>query len=425
MIIVGLQDFAMPAAKWLDAGTSLSFIRALEQLAEVGYTCHAILREHHISYQMTAPVRGVYYHFTNKNFTEDDNVHNHLQNLRPDIVLYNCCWYDKVPELLNLMQILLPDCCHILRTHHEVRRVLPPNLATQVCALTDGLIMSTQHDINYIHSLGIKHPKIYLCPFGVDVAYFGSINNHSPQRDIDVSASCSANPIKNGPLLVKVFDTMKMRGFKVLNVVGETTDKYRETLQKSKVYFAPTLSEASGSRSLLEAIAAGAYPVCIDECLSTVDLVNHYNGTVVSSTKNDVEAICDVLEKCIVSMSHSWKQPSPTDMKQHTEEVEISKLQDILLHTDVLSALTPVRIIIDVLCSKFGIQTTDVHEKLKMVIMLCGECDPVARITVARIISEQWEKIGLPPQYQFGFLEKIRDPSYSFNLIRELKWMIK
>lgn len=420
MIIVGLQDFAMTAAKWLDAGTSVSWIRALEKLAEEGHTCYAILREHHVSYEMTVPIRGVHYHFTNKDFVDDDKVCSNLQNLRPDVILYNCCWYEKVPALLTCMQILLPDCRHILRTHHEVKRVLPPILASKICALTDGLIMSTQHDIEYIYSLGITHPIIYLCPFGVEAAYFYCNNNPCSQRDIDVCASCSANPIKNGSLLSNVFAEMKTRGFNVLNVVGQALDKYRDILQHSKVYFAPTLSEASGSRSMLEAIAAGAYPVCVSECESTTDLVNHYNGTVISSMDNNIITICDILEKCI-SISHSWKYPELEDMKKHTEGTEISTLKDVLLVSDVLYSSTPVRAIIDALCLQFCIPMMDAHDKLKKAMTLC--CDYAVKITVESVISEQWEQNGLASQYKFGFLEKLGNPS--FNLIRELKWVIK
>lgn len=419
MLFIGIQDYPMPAAKWLDAATSVSWLKAFEKLAANGHVCHAILQEHHVSYHMSAPIRGVYYHFFNKEINENEDVFSIIHNLKPDVLMYNCCGYNKVLKLLSRMQSILPACKHILRTHHEVKRVMPLELAARICMLADGIIVSTQHDIDYIQSLGITSPTLSLCPFGVDIAYFGETTALS--RDIDVSASCSLNPVKNGPLLAKVFEIMKQRGKNVVNILGQSPEVYRNTLQRSKVYFAPTLSEASGSRSLLEAITAGAYPVCSAECESTMDLIKLYNGTFVSTEKDTIETICNILEDCLENKRISWKQPTQDNMEIHSDDSEITTLINILSIHDEYKSQTPVHSIINTLCTRLGYQSDDMYEKITKTIEFCR--DRSKKAFISEIISKEWEKLGLPLKYQWGFLDKIGNSS--FNLLKELEWVIK
>lgn len=419
MLFVGIQDFAMPAAKWLDAATSVSWLRAFEKLAADGHICHAILQEHHITYHMSTPIRGVYYHFINKKINEDDDVFSVIHNLKPDVIMYNCCVYNKIPALLSRMQSLLPACKHTLRTHHEVKRVMPPDLATKICSLVDGLIISTQHDIDYMQSLNIMSPTPSLCPFGVDIAFFGE--NTKLSRDIDFSASCSLNPVKNGSLLANVFEMLKQRGYIVVNILGQSPAVYRKILQRTKVYFAPTLSEASGSRSLLEAIAAGAYPVCSAECHSTMDLIRLYNGTSISTEQNTVENICNILQDCLNNKSLHWKSPSQSQMDIYSEQNEIRTLRNILLNHDDYRCQTPVRMIINMLCKQFDYNIDDLQAKTTKAIEVSRDIDK--KSIISELINKEWEKLRLPSQCKWGFIEKVGNSS--FNLIKELEWVIK
>ncbi|KAF6252729.1 hypothetical protein COO60DRAFT_1643862 [Scenedesmus sp. NREL 46B-D3] len=327
MRIVGLQDFAMAAQAWLDESTSVSWLRAFERLAaEGGHEAHAVLREHtHDYYAMEQPTRGVGYVFTK---AHGKRLAEAVCRLRPDVVMYNCCYYARLPELMAVVRQQLPSAVQVVRTHHEVRRVLPRPLLAAVLANADHVIVSTDADWEYVVGSGGLPSSHSVIPFGVDVPYY-CCQAHAAQQagGLDFAASCSGNPVKNLPLLKAVFAELAGRGYSTCNILGQPKAQYARLLQSARVYFSTSTSEASGSRSLLEAYACGAYPVVAAECVSACEVVGKLGrGQVVDTASASAAAIADRLEAVLASLPPARSSPAAQQLTDYGEEQEVRAL---------------------------------------------------------------------------------------------------
>ncbi|WIA10884.1 hypothetical protein OEZ85_011050 [Tetradesmus obliquus] len=293
MKIAAVQDFPMAAPAWLDANTSVSWLRAFERMAaEGGHEAHAIMREHNYEYTMSRPIRGIHYVFTRGH----EKFAGILHKIRPDVVMYNNCCYARLPGLMKAVRQLLPDAVQVVRTHHEVKRVLPRPLLAEVLANADHMIVSTEADWEYISTTTPAPLQHSIIPFGVDVPYF--LARPPCARTTDFSASCSGNPVKNLPLLKRVFAELASRGYTTQNILGQPREQYAQQLCSTKVYFSPSTSEASGSRSLLEAYACGAYPVVAAACASACEVVSKLGR---GQAVDDERTMADVLEAALLS----------------------------------------------------------------------------------------------------------------------------
>lgn len=320
MRIIGVQDFPMAAPAWLDDTTSVSWLRAFEQLAEAGHEVFAILREHNYDYKMARPIRGVRYIFTKTH----EKFAQLIKELEPDRIMYNCCYYWRLPTLMQTVKALCPTAHHIIRTHHEVKRVLPKPLLAQVLEHADHMILSTHADWEAVAAIEPVQQHTII-PFGVDLNYYGCCASQC-SKTLDFIASCSGNPVKNLPLLKSVFEELAARGYTTQNVVGMPKQQYAQRLQSARVYFSPTTSEASGSRSLLEAYASGAYPVVSAQCVSTCELVALFGGSVTDTESGNVKSIADHLERVLHSLPDALSGIKLTKLSSYSEDQEVSDL---------------------------------------------------------------------------------------------------
>lgn len=310
----------MAAPAWLDVGTSVSWLRAFERLScEQGLETHAVLREHHYDATMSAPIRGVHYTFVKPY----DKLAGSITGLQPDVVFYNNCQYAKLPQLMRQVADGAPGVRQIVRTHHEVRRVLPPALLAQVLEHADHIIVSTRADTEALAEVPLRRPYSVI-PFGVDVPYYAQTAEEA--KTIDFIASCSSNPVKDLPLLRSAFAILASRGFTTLNVLGRAKAEYARLMRSARVYFSPTTSEASGSRSLLEAYACGVYPVVSRTCASTCELVGKLGGHIIDTAHGDAAAVADELEQVLKALPELPK----ADLKPFSEAAEVRQLAWLL-----------------------------------------------------------------------------------------------
>ena len=69
---------------------------------------------------------------------------------------------------------------------------------------------------------------------------------------------------------------MNLIGFKSKNITGISRLELSHYLKRSKIFFLTSLTEASGSRILLEAINSGCMPVVFEECKTAVEVINEH-----------------------------------------------------------------------------------------------------------------------------------------------------
>lgn len=339
--VLGVQDYKMNAAKWLDAGVSLSWLRAFEAMASAdaagSVRLHALVREPHFETVMEVPVRGVHYRF----YCDRMAVARHVRDVDPDVIVYNFWEYDHAPDILAVANAAAPAALHVLRVHHELRAAMAPALLARVLQVVDAFIVPTRHDRAYLLEQGCDPAAttISIIPFGVDVDFFADSlpsRDDRAQRALHCVASCSANPVKNAPLMRAVFARLDDEGYKTRNLIGAKRAVYREVLRSARVYFAPSASEASGSRSLIEALAAGCLPVVARECASAVDVVARFGGFTVQTLPDGEEqderirdAATETVKGAIAAMAEGasgWDAPHPADMADLSEKHEIAAL---------------------------------------------------------------------------------------------------
>jgi hypothetical protein len=143
--------------------------------------------------------------------------------------------------------------------------------------LTDIAIAPTKGQIETLRRAGFRG-VIEAIPFGVDTEIMSSYRMPYNQRSYDFVCANTSAAQKNIGLLRAVFELLTERGYKTRNFGGLTSVELARQLGQSKVFFQPSMTEASGSRVLLEAIAAGCHPVAAAESPTTAEVAIEQGG---------------------------------------------------------------------------------------------------------------------------------------------------
>lgn len=276
--LLGIHDHANYAAKWLDTTTPYSWLRAFEILDATER--YAFLRENNLTYSMDSKIRGVNYSFFKEGIAEwvDEII-----DVKPDVILYNICWYSEAVEPIKRLKKHLKGTTHIIRVHHDVSYLSLQSGFNEVVCSCDVAIVATAHQADKLEQIGFLG-KIHVLPFGVDHNEF--LVNRKPfkEREIDVISATNTHPARNLPLLKKIYSRLAANGVKVRNVVGLSRQELAMSLGNSKIFFLTSMTEASGSRIMLEAIAAGCYPVAFSECKTAKEVLQqHEFGKLINS----------------------------------------------------------------------------------------------------------------------------------------------
>lgn len=328
MKIVGIQDYPMPAPKWLDTTVSVTWLRAFENLADENNDMYAILEEPNYDYIMSNKLNNVKYFFTRSSRRFNESLMRYLKEIKPDIIMYNYCDYASIPNLIRIIRNVLPETQHCIRVHHGLKRVVSNrNLLLSILDLVDAIVVSTKMDLEYIGEVSVNRKydkKMFIVPFGVDIKYMKYTKN-TKFKSIDVVSSSSSNPVKNLETLNKIFNELNKRGYSTRNVLGESKESYRDVLNSSKIFISLSNSEASGSRSLIEAISCGLYPVVNKDCESACEVISKLGGISIDIGSN-INDIVEMIEKLINKIPEI---DCKEKLELYSEEIEIQKLKDI------------------------------------------------------------------------------------------------
>jgi hypothetical protein len=347
---VGIHDHADTAPRWLDARVSYTWLRAFERLA--GTKPVAYLREPHYDNDLEVPVRGVHYRFRTggiERWVAD------IVSDRPSLILYNVCYYREGAPALQYLRDALPHAVHVVRIHHQVNYLAAHTGFAEFVRACDVAIAPTASQVQHVRDLGFTGP-IYNLPFGVNLATMRKAARCWGERDIQLASAANSHPARNLELVESIYDKLRQRGRRVENFQGLSPQVLAERLGRTRIFWQTSMTEASGSRILPEAMAAGCYPVVFTECASTCELIAaHGVGTVLQSgirydfsTKTTTypdgiaDRLADELDALIARIEAGAPYREPDIALDYDERHEVAQLAEILRKCQAVKTRAPV-----------------------------------------------------------------------------------
>lgn len=429
MKILGIQYYSMSALKWLDKETSVSWLRAFENFE--GHECYALLKEHNYTGKIEYPIRGVKYYFVeNINIS---SITKYIIEVSPDVILYNFCNYSELADILKSMQIRFPWCLHIVRTHHECKRVLYKELVIKITENCDSMIVSNLYDKKYIKEINPNIP-CEIIPFGVNINI--QINS-KVVKDIDVISSCGNNPVKRPLVLKEIFLQLDKQNFITKNLIGLHKTDYIKELQRGKIFLNTSVSEASGSRSLLEAIIAGCYPIITQECESALDIckdlgIPYTCISVNHSIDEVVKIIKEIPQNSIVNLDKIHKYSDTTEINTLQNIILLWYNQFVKLKHSNFSKNVIRKLACDIVfnCTKkennkklywFQKKIKKDVKDIKDLKIKLKRCLTSAQIYYC--IDKIWEDCGLPIASLYGFKDKMHNDDFDFE--KNCSWILE
>jgi hypothetical protein len=237
--------------------------------------------------------------------------------------------------------------------------------------------------------------------------------------------------------LTAVFEALTQRGYKTKNFYGLTPIQLAKSLGRSKVFFQPSMTEASGSRVLLEAIAAGCHPVAVAESSTTAELATQHGGHVLVTgisydfksktirNPDDVhvritDELCDIMSKFTFA-STAGKDTILADV--YDEKTERDRLSSILsMHAGNLKWTHPLCTrAAELLLSAIG-EGGDISTGPVQIQRASAAACNTRYIQLAEKVAEAiCSELGYP-EGSWGLSTKIFSPSFSFE--REIHWIL-
>lgn len=269
---VGVHDHANYAARWLDSSSPYSWLRAFELSSEFSLP-YAFLKEKNISYEMTENIRGVNYNFFDYSFSKWNKK---IVELDPEIIFYNLCYYKDAPTGVLKLKNKLKKTKQIIRIHHDVNYLKEQDGFIDTVLLCDVAIVPTKNQVDSLKRLGFNG-DIYVLPFGIDFNEFPLSPIPLEKKSIDILSATNSHPARNQKLLNRIFSSLSKKGFNVKNIYDRPRNELKEILSDSKFFLLTSLTEASGSRIILEAIKSGCIPIAFEECETAAELLRELN----------------------------------------------------------------------------------------------------------------------------------------------------
>ena len=337
-IWIGLHDHADSAPRWVDSRVSYTWLRSFEALTDI--KAIAYLREHNYDNDVEDPIRNVYYRFRTKDIP---NWEDSIASESPSLVFYNCCWYAAGAETVESLRCKIKNAIHVVRIHHQVTYLAAQPGFREFLLACDVAIAPTKKQMEDVRNLGFTGP-IYSLPFGINAEPLLQAAQPFDSRDIQLASASNSHPARNLTLVEEVYEHLRTRGRRVENFVGIPPAQLAVKLGRTKIFWQTSMTEASGSRVLPEAIAAGCFPVVFEECLTTTELIReHRTGiSLVSDIKYDycekttsyppdiVEFLVNELDRIIAEFDQNKDYEAPQLAAAYREHNEVAKLVEIL-----------------------------------------------------------------------------------------------
>jgi hypothetical protein len=292
---------------WLDPNFSMSWLEALGLLeVEYGWKVFALASTGEEA--SSAFIRGV-----NVEFYPRQELWSELfkkMKIQPDILLLNIMDYNTAaPEIKELIKVY-PSTKIIFRIHHE-----PFRLAHQQTGFIDSLTYSdlviSPLPIYNTFLRALLNCQIISIPFGAKKSAKKISKEFKESPKLILSVTKNLNPGKNFEL-VKMLHSLSDHQTAFNFYIDISKDQLDQKFVESSYFLQPSLTEASGSRILLEAVQYGLVPICFDACLSAAYVVKDCGGIVIPH-----EIRRDYLQK----KAMHWEEGEVAQIKSKIEEM--------------------------------------------------------------------------------------------------------
>jgi len=267
---LGIHDHPDTAVKWLDDQVSYTWLRTFERAPDIETV--AFLREPHYDRDIPNPIRNVTYRFRSTSLSEWIDA---IAQEEPSLILYNLCDYAVGAKAMQRLRCLLPNTKHVLRIHHFVPYLAAQNGFIETVRSCDFAIAPTDGQRLPLQCLGFQGTP-YALPFGVNVSAMKSYALPFEQRDIDLACATNSHPARNLEIVQQTLAILCSKGINAQNFTDLAPSELGRRFGRSKIFWQTSLTEASGSRVLPEAMAAGCYPLVFDECPTTRLLIQQH-----------------------------------------------------------------------------------------------------------------------------------------------------
>lgn len=419
MKIIGIQDYPMPVTKWLDTNSSVSWLRTFESMSK-NHECYALLREHNYNESIQEPIRGINYTFSQK--TDIDSITKLSNKVNPDVIFYNFCEYKKLSEILNKMYIMYPWCLHVVRVHHESKRVLKDKSTLRgIIDNSDLIITGNKYDVEYIKSIDNK-TECFIVPFGINTEDFIENPGFTSKK---ILSSSGDNPVKRLDVLNEIFMILNEKGYNTCNLIGINKKDYLERLKKGRYFLMTSTSEASGSRSLLEAINFGLYPIVTKECESALSICKEFDENYknyISTDQSSEEAV----KKIINIIESEPLFPNRDRIINYSEKLESIRLETIFenlvfsfknLHKEKYIYKNFIRKFLYDTVKSTGIDIKNLSDIVLNIKKSLKDKNLYKNIDII------WKNNNMPIDNLHGFKEKMSRSD--FDVYENLKWIFK
>jgi hypothetical protein len=335
-----MHDCPFPLSEWLDENFSMTWVDALSQLShQHGWTVIALgstgPKKSHSS------IRGVEIDFHPK----DELWNELLKQLKskPDILLLNIMDYDSTYLSIREVKKVSPKTKIVFRIHHEPFRL---------AYLQPGFINSLRHADLVISPMPVYNSFLYsLLDCNVISVPFGAKNSmlevRRPKSGTThvLSITKNRNPGKNFEIAEKL-TALSNTKIKFTHHIDINKGEMTKNFENATHFFQPSLSEASGSRVLMEAFHHALIPIVFQKSLSCAYVAKDCGGIVVahkiSRTYLDRRSISwkngeanEIMQK-IETLIDSWSDDTwqPPYFKEEFEILALTKVLRNLVEED-------------------------------------------------------------------------------------------
>ena len=263
---------------------------------------------------------------------------------KPDVLLLNLMDYDAAALRMEKVKKISPKTKIVFRIHHEPFRLayLQPGFIDSL-RYADLVISPMTFYNNFLQSL--LNCNIVSIPFGAKNFRSSVRPNLKSTPNLVLSITKNENPGKNFEIAKKLTQLSNTK-IRFTHFIDISKDQMAQRFETATYFFQPSLSEASGSRVLMEAFKHDVVPIVFQSSLSCAYVAKDCGGIVVphriSRTYLDRRAIKwensevnEILKK-IENLVDSWSGNTwlPPYFKEEFEVIALTKTLRYLVEQD-------------------------------------------------------------------------------------------
>ena len=218
--------------------------------------------------------------------TPTDSWFESLKANKPKIIFFNICFYSEALSLIKIIKRSLPEVQLVTRVHHDVSYLKSQEGFVNFVKNSDIIITATNSQKNILKKICGESKIYFTLPFGVDIKEFMT-NSKRNKRNIDIASAANPHPARNYKIILDIFSSFQYHGFNTFNFYKIERNNLKIKLKEVHFFLLSSLTEASGSRILLEAISSGCYPIVLNECKTAVEVIEELGyGIIIKSNFN-------------------------------------------------------------------------------------------------------------------------------------------